>query len=119
MSKSSKLLHSIIIVLNKEPLVDYIKSFRDKHTIWENYTDDQIISSHLIDVLYQYGLENIYHDIKILPIMIRDLTTYLFTSIDTHITLLPSQECIEVEISSVGSAIYIKLKHYKDWHVIQ
>lgn len=119
MSKNSKLLHSIIIVLNKEPLVEYVNSVRDKHKIWSNYTDEEIISSHLIDVLYQYGLDNLHHDIKIAPIMIRDLTAYIYTSINTHITLLPSNECIEVEISSVGSAIYIKLKHYKDWHVVQ
>lgn len=119
MEKGSKILYSIKIILNREPIEFLIKEYKtkSKNTF---YSIESIINGQIIEYFQNSGLNVELKNIKeFVCLRLIDVQDMLFNNISSHITFMSNSLSIELTIEYIGPFIHITLQHFKDHHVIQ
>lgn len=117
--KVHKIVYSIKIILNKEPIEFLIKEYKtkSKNTF---YSIESIINGQIIEYFQNSGLNvELKNTKEFICLRLIDVQDMLFNNISNYITFMPSRLSTELTIEYIGPFIHITLQHFKDRHVIQ
>lgn len=117
--KVHKIVYSIKIILNKEPIEFLIKEYKtkSKNTF---YSIESIINGQIIEYFQNSGLNvELKNTKEFICLRLIDVQDMLFNNISNYITFMSSRLSTELTIEHIGPFIHITLQHFKDRHVIQ